>query len=286
MFAVEFQGPTSPGHPAVQAVVDLAEPVGLAADRPDPRFQPRRARSAAADGRGAAPAGCRRGHDRGRSRGLWSADAGLDERLGTAMAFAHAHPNGEALANVVAVRVRSNDADRPSDDWIPLFPLVRHAHAKFWDPDPEVIRPSHTAWITALAAVGYGGAGGQRVGRPRLPRDRRGRHVRGRPPSRRDAPRDRRDAGRQHERSDVMTFADGVLRDDALRIVGSHLEPWRSTCPHTACCSPASKRCGCGSTASMRSTATPWSAPSRPAGSTDGSRRRRRATSGGTCVTR
>ena len=38
------------------------------------------------------------------------------------------------------------------------MPLARHAHAKFWDPDIETIRESHTAWMTALAASNFQGA--------------------------------------------------------------------------------------------------------------------------------
>ena len=43
-------------------------------------------------------------------------------------------------------------------EWAHLLPLVRHAHAKFWDPDVESVRAPHGAWLTALAAAGYTGA--------------------------------------------------------------------------------------------------------------------------------
>ena len=43
-------------------------------------------------------------------------------------------------------------------DWAPVLPLVRHAHAKFWDVDVESVRGPHGAWIAALRAAGYSGA--------------------------------------------------------------------------------------------------------------------------------
>jgi hypothetical protein len=35
---------------------------------------------------------------------------------------------------------------------------VRHAHAKYWDPDVEAVREPHGAWLAALDDAGYAGA--------------------------------------------------------------------------------------------------------------------------------
>jgi hypothetical protein len=39
-----------------------------------------------------------------------------------------------------------------------VLPVVRHAHAKFWDPDVESVREPHGAWLAALEAADYEGA--------------------------------------------------------------------------------------------------------------------------------
>ncbi len=46
---------------------------------------------------------------------------------------------------------------RPAD-WADVLPAVRHAHAKFWDPDVESVRAPHGAWLSALVGAGYSGA--------------------------------------------------------------------------------------------------------------------------------
>ena len=39
-----------------------------------------------------------------------------------------------------------------------MVPAVRHAHAKFWDPDVESVRAPHGDWLSALDGAGYRGA--------------------------------------------------------------------------------------------------------------------------------
>jgi hypothetical protein len=72
---------------------------------------------------------------------------------------------GEALAAVAGHRVENLVAGvlgrcgrwRPAD-WADVLPAVRHAHAKFWDPDVESVRAPHGDWLSALGGAGYRGA--------------------------------------------------------------------------------------------------------------------------------
>jgi sugar phosphate isomerase/epimerase len=87
----------------------------------------------------------------------WAQEAPLGARIGAALAAVAGHPAEGVLTNLVAgVFVRTGR--RQPADWSHVLPLVRHAHAKYWDPDVEAVREPHGAWLAALADVGYTGA--------------------------------------------------------------------------------------------------------------------------------
>ena len=65
---------------------------------------------------------------------------------------------GAVLEQAVAAFVRMGRS--PLESWTPLFPWVRHVHAKFWDgelSEEHVIRP-HTRALAALRDAGYTGS--------------------------------------------------------------------------------------------------------------------------------
>ena len=87
----------------------------------------------------------------------WAADAPIGARIGTSLAVVRGHRNEGALSVLVAgVLGRCGRAEPAA--WAPLLPAVRHAHAKFWDPDVESVRAPHGAWLRALDDAGYDGA--------------------------------------------------------------------------------------------------------------------------------
>jgi hypothetical protein len=90
-------------------------------------------------------------------RAAWAEDAPLGARIGTALAEVAGHQAEAVLTNLVAGLFVRTGRWQPQD-WAHVLPLVRHAHAKFWDPDTESVRRPHGAWLTALADAGYAGA--------------------------------------------------------------------------------------------------------------------------------
>jgi hypothetical protein len=90
-------------------------------------------------------------------RAAWAEDAPLGARIGTALADVAGHPAEAVLTNLVAGLFVRTGRWQPQD-WAHLLPLVRHAHAKFWDPDVRSVRESHGAWLAALDRAGYAGA--------------------------------------------------------------------------------------------------------------------------------
>ena len=87
----------------------------------------------------------------------WAVDARLGARIGAALGAVAGHPAEPSLTNLVAGVFVRTGRQRPAD-WAALLPLVRHAHAKFWDPDVESVRDPHGAWLAVLGDVGYPGA--------------------------------------------------------------------------------------------------------------------------------
>lgn len=96
-----------------------------------------------------------------RRRGLPDAVVGAVYRawedgggIGAALAAIGRHHDSAGLvAGVIGRCGRSRVSD-----WTHVLPAVRHAHAKFWDPDVERVRGSHGAWLVALSRAGYRGA--------------------------------------------------------------------------------------------------------------------------------
>jgi hypothetical protein len=87
----------------------------------------------------------------------WAQDAPLGPRIGAALAAVAGHPAQSFVTNlVVGVFVRTGRWQ--PGEWAHVLPVVRHAHAKFWDPDVESVREPHGAWLAALADAGYDGA--------------------------------------------------------------------------------------------------------------------------------
>jgi hypothetical protein len=87
----------------------------------------------------------------------WAQDAPLGPRLGAALGAVAGHPAEPFLTHLVAGVFVRTGRQRP-EAWAPLLGQVRHAHAKFWDPDAEAVRAPHGAWLAALTAAGYQGA--------------------------------------------------------------------------------------------------------------------------------
>jgi len=74
-------------------------------------------------------------------------------RIAEALAAVGGHGVDTLVAGVLGRCGRGQPAD-----WAHVLPAVRHAHAKFWDPDVETVRAPHGAWLSALADAGYPGA--------------------------------------------------------------------------------------------------------------------------------
>ena len=89
----------------------------------------------------------------------WRADGPAHVRFATFRTdAAAAGAPGPVLEQAVTAFVRMGRS--PLESWTPLFPWVRHVHAKFWDwelPDEHVIGP-HTRALAALSDAGYAGS--------------------------------------------------------------------------------------------------------------------------------
>ena len=149
----EVQGTTTPDAPAVVEVLELQAATGTAhlgltldfslttPELPE-AFDTALARHGLPDDRIAAV------HE------AWQQDGPLGPRIGAALRAVAGHP---ALANLVAGIFVRTGRQQP-EDWAAVLPLVRHAHAKFWDPGVESVREPHGAWLAALESAGYAGA--------------------------------------------------------------------------------------------------------------------------------
>ena len=87
----------------------------------------------------------------------WQPDAPAGQRMQAAFEAVADHPNEPQLQMLIAGIFGRTGRQQPRD-WAHLLPLVRHAHAKFWDPDVESVRAPHSAWLSALDDAGYDGA--------------------------------------------------------------------------------------------------------------------------------
>ncbi|MGY1810253.1 hypothetical protein ACI8AF_23040 [Blastococcus sp. SYSU D00669] len=87
----------------------------------------------------------------------WAADGPIGPRIGAALAAVAGHPRQAELTTLVA-GVLGRCGRSTVAAWQDVLPLVRHAHAKYWDADVDAIRESHGAWLAALDAAGYDGA--------------------------------------------------------------------------------------------------------------------------------
>jgi hypothetical protein len=152
----EVQGATPPDAPAVAELLEVQAAtgspyLGLTLD-----FSLTTPALPAAFGTALA----RQGLDGGRIAAVsaaWAREAPLGARIGAALDVVSAHPAAGTLTNLVAgVFVRTGRWQ--PQDWLDVLPLVRHAHAKFWDPDVESVRAPHGAWLAALDRAGYAGA--------------------------------------------------------------------------------------------------------------------------------
>ena len=63
----------------------------------------------------------------------------------------------EGPLNVLVAGVLGRCGRSQPADWAHALPAVRHAHAKFWDPDVESVRAPHAAWLRALDDADYAG---------------------------------------------------------------------------------------------------------------------------------
>jgi hypothetical protein len=152
----EVQGATAPDAPAVAELIELRAAtgnpyLGLTLD-----FSLTTPALPAAFGTALA----RQGLDDGQIAAVhaaWDREAPLGARIGAALDVVSAHPAAGSLTNLVAGVFVRTGRWRPQD-WVEALPLVRHAHAKFWDPDVECVRGSHGAWLAALDGAGYVGA--------------------------------------------------------------------------------------------------------------------------------
>ena len=91
--------------------------------------------------------------------GWWAADGPAHERFGgfRRAGAEHGIP-GPVLDATVSAFVRMGHG--APEDWRPLFPWVRHVHAKFWDADvsdEHVVAPQARC-LAELAAAGYAGS--------------------------------------------------------------------------------------------------------------------------------
>jgi hypothetical protein len=87
----------------------------------------------------------------------WQPDEPMGQRMQVAFAAVAGHPNEPQLQMLIAGVFGRTGRQQP-DEWAHLLSLVRHVHAKFWDPDVEAVREPHGAWLAALESVGYAGA--------------------------------------------------------------------------------------------------------------------------------
>ena len=85
---------------------------------------------------------------------IWAQDEPVGRRIGAALAWLGGHPEEAALTTLVAGMFGRTGRWQPAD-WASVLPAVRHAHAKFWDPEVESVREPHGAWIAALEAAAY-----------------------------------------------------------------------------------------------------------------------------------
>jgi len=88
---------------------------------------------------------------------IWAEDLPIGQRIGTALAEIAGHPNQQPLTVLVAGVLGRCGRTEPAE-WAEVLPVVRHAHAKIWDPDVEAIREPHGGWLRALDQFGYAGA--------------------------------------------------------------------------------------------------------------------------------
>jgi hypothetical protein len=152
----EVQGATPPDAPAVVDLLELhaatgTEYLGLTLDfslttpaLPE-AFGTALARQGLSDGQVAAV-----------SR-AWAQDAPLGPRIGAGLAAVAGQPAEAFLTNLVAGVFVRTGRWQPGE-WAHVLPAVRHAHAKFWDPDVASVREPHGAWLAALADAEYRGA--------------------------------------------------------------------------------------------------------------------------------
>jgi hypothetical protein len=107
------------------------------------------------------PAALRRlgaaGHQIAAIQDAWALQAPVGARIGTALSALAGHPAEQILTNlVVGIFIRTGQ-QQPAD-WADVLPVVRHAHAKFWEADVEALRTPFRAWLNALDDAGYSGA--------------------------------------------------------------------------------------------------------------------------------
>jgi hypothetical protein len=88
---------------------------------------------------------------------IWDQDWPIGRRIGTALGEIAGHPQEQPLTVLVAGVLGRCGRTEPTE-WADVLPLVKHAHAKFWDPDVETVREPHGAWLAALDGAGYTGA--------------------------------------------------------------------------------------------------------------------------------
>ena len=88
---------------------------------------------------------------------IWAQDEPIGRRIGAGLQVVAGHREEHALTVLVAGVLGRCGRTEPAD-WAAVLPLVRHAHAKIWDPDVEAVREPHGAWIAALDDFGYHGA--------------------------------------------------------------------------------------------------------------------------------
>ncbi|MGY1988265.1 sugar phosphate isomerase/epimerase family protein [Blastococcus sp. SYSU DS0669] len=152
----EVQGATTPGAPAVLELVELQRRtgtpfLGLTIDSSLSTSALPSALGMALRRLGLAAPEVTAVHQ------AWAQGGPIGPRIGSALAVVAGHPREAELAPLVAGVLGRCGRTEP-EEWAELLPLVRHAHAKFWDTDVEAVRGSHGAWLRALSAAGYEGA--------------------------------------------------------------------------------------------------------------------------------
>ena len=152
----EVQGATTPDAPAVVELLDLQEATGSAHLGLTLDFSLSTPALPVAFGTALRRLGLS-GEAVAAVHGAWGAAGPIGPRIGRALSAVAGHRNEAALTTLVAGVLGRCGRTRPAD-WALLLPLVRHAHAKFWDPAVESVRAPHGAWLTALREAGYDGA--------------------------------------------------------------------------------------------------------------------------------